>query len=94
MALGAALTPGNWYTVRVSDVEDVAGNPIEVNSAVNFGYVVEPEEAWRRIKTRSNDPRFLGVVKALATWREEEAQSRNAPRGPVTTSCTSMPVMT
>lgn len=44
-------------------------------------YVVEPEDAWRRVKTRSNDPRFLGVVKALASWRETEAQTRNAPRG-------------
>ena len=44
-------------------------------------YVVEPDEAWKRIKTRSNDPRFLGVVRALAAWREREAQRRDAPRG-------------
>lgn len=56
------------------------GSEMEVLEAKST-YVVEPEEAWRRIKTRSNDPRFLGVVKALATWREAEAQGRNAPRG-------------
>lgn len=56
------------------------GSEMEVLEAKST-YVVEPEEAWRRIKTRSNDARFLGVVKALATWRESEAQSRNAPRG-------------
>ncbi len=44
-------------------------------------YVVEPEEAWKRIKTRSTDPKFLGVVRALAEWREREAQARDVPRG-------------
>ncbi|QIE54590.1 ribonuclease D [Pikeienuella piscinae] len=44
-------------------------------------YVVEPEDAWRRIKTRSTDPRFLGVVHTLARWREATAQERDQPRG-------------
>lgn len=44
-------------------------------------YVVEPVDAWKRVKTRSNDPRFLAVVKSLAKWREEEAQRRDVPRG-------------
>jgi len=44
-------------------------------------YVVMPDDAWRRVKTRSNDPRFLAVVKSLAKWREEEAQKRDVPRG-------------
>ncbi len=44
-------------------------------------YVVEPEDAWKRLKTRSNDPRFLAIVKSLAKWREEEAQRRDVPRG-------------
>ena len=43
-------------------------------------YVTRPEDAWRRIKTRSNSPRFLAVVRALAAWREREAQTRNVPR--------------
>lgn len=43
-------------------------------------YIVEPEEAWLRVKTRSNDPRFLGVVRALARWREQTAQTRDQPR--------------
>ena len=44
-------------------------------------YVVDPDEAWRRVKTRSNDSRFLAVVKSLAKWREDEAQKRDVPRG-------------
>ncbi len=43
-------------------------------------YVTMPESAWRRIKTRSNSPRFLAVVQALAELREGLAQSRNVPR--------------
>lgn len=44
-------------------------------------YVTEPEAAWERIKTRSTDARFLGVVRALAEWRERLAQERDQPRG-------------
>ena len=43
-------------------------------------YQLDPEHAWRRVKSRSNSPRFLAVVQALAKWREELAQSRNVPR--------------
>jgi ribonuclease D len=46
-------------------------------------YVNTPEDAWKRIKTRSNSGRFLAVVRALAAWREETAQSRNVPRNRV-----------
>jgi ribonuclease D len=46
-------------------------------------YRLEPEEAWRRLKTRSNDRRYLAVLRALATWREQEAQQRDVPRGRV-----------
>jgi len=43
-------------------------------------YRVDPQQAWRRLKTRSNDPKFLGRLKALAAWREEEARRRDIPR--------------
>jgi ribonuclease D len=46
-------------------------------------YVVEPGEAWKRIKTRTTSGRFLAVVRELARFREEYAQSRNVPRSRV-----------
>lgn len=46
-------------------------------------YVVDPEEAWMRVKTRTNSGRFLAVVKELAKFRESYAQTRNIPRSRV-----------
>jgi ribonuclease D len=43
-------------------------------------YRVDPAQAWQRLKTRTKTPRFLGVVKELAAWREIEAQTRDIPR--------------
>ena len=43
-------------------------------------YEIVPEEAWRRIKTRSSNPKLLAVVRELATWRERTAQRRDVPR--------------
>ncbi len=43
-------------------------------------YRLDPETAWRRLKTRSHDPRYLAVLRALAGWREAEAQRRDVPR--------------
>jgi ribonuclease D len=46
-------------------------------------YRNEPEEAWRRLRTRSAKGRFLTAVQALAAWREREAQARDVPRSRV-----------
>src|SRR6185437_8292724 len=43
-------------------------------------YRVEPDEAWLRLRPRSNNRRYLGTVRALAAWREREAQRINIPR--------------
>ncbi len=43
-------------------------------------YRVVPDEAWRRLKTRTRSGRFLAIVKELAAWRETEAQTRDMPR--------------
>ncbi|WP_068111387.1 ribonuclease D [Tropicimonas marinistellae] len=46
-------------------------------------YRVEPREAWRRVKTRTNSGRFLAIVRELAAFREIHAQTRNIPRNRV-----------
>jgi len=46
-------------------------------------YTVEPVEAWKRLKVRTNKPRFLGILQSLAEWREIEAQQRDIPRNRV-----------
>lgn len=44
-------------------------------------YRNEPGEAWQRLKAPSRNPAVLGRLKALAAWREVEAQDKNIPRG-------------
>jgi ribonuclease D len=46
-------------------------------------YVVEPEDAWERIKARSRSGRFLALLRELAAWRERTAQERDLPRNRV-----------
>lgn len=46
-------------------------------------YVVEPDNAWERVKVRSGAPRFLAIVRELAKFRESYAQERNVPRSRV-----------
>lgn len=46
-------------------------------------YELDPETAWRRLKFRSRSPRYLGVLKEVAAWREREAQRRDQPRAHV-----------
>lgn len=43
-------------------------------------YRLDPAEAWRRLKVRSNNRRLLALVHELAQWREIAAQQRNLPR--------------
>ncbi|MFP3943959.1 MAG: ribonuclease D [Alphaproteobacteria bacterium] len=46
-------------------------------------YTLRPEDAWRRIKSRNTNRRFLAVLRAVAAWREREAQERDVPRNRV-----------
>lgn len=46
-------------------------------------YTTKPDEAWRRLKVRSREPRFLAVLCAAAAWRERVAQRKNLPRNRV-----------
>lgn len=44
-------------------------------------YVNDPWTAWQRIRLPSRKAEALGRLKALAAWRELEAQRRDLPRG-------------
>jgi ribonuclease D len=46
-------------------------------------YRIEPEMAWKRLKPRTTNKKFLAMLASIAAWREREAQSRDVPRGRV-----------
>ena len=43
-------------------------------------YDNDPDEAWKRIKTRNTSGAFLAILKELAAFREDLARTRNVPR--------------
>lgn len=44
-------------------------------------YVVDPDEAWKRLKVGNMRPKHLAVLRELARWREIEARKQDVPRG-------------
>jgi ribonuclease D len=44
-------------------------------------YRNDPAQAWKRIKAAGRNHAMLGRLKAIAEWREIEAQGKNIPRG-------------
>lgn len=46
-------------------------------------YLIEPVDAWQRLKTRTTSGKFLAIARELAKFREEFAQNRNVPRNRV-----------
>ncbi|GGC41562.1 ribonuclease D [Novosphingobium marinum] len=60
---------GEWLNVEMEKLADPD----------NYGN--DPSEAWKRIKAPGRNPVVLGRLKALADWREREAQDKNIPRG-------------
>ena len=60
----------HWFAEEMADLVDPAI------------YRAVPAEAWRRFRLRGRvERRFLGVLRALAAWRETAAQQRDLPRG-------------
>ncbi len=43
-------------------------------------YRPDPDTAWERLRPRSHNRRFLGLLRAACAWREREAQRVNIPR--------------
>ncbi|MBY0355447.1 MAG: ribonuclease D [Rickettsiales bacterium] len=71
-ALLSELTQGNrlqWMDEEITKMQDLSA------------YVVEPKDAWLRQKKRHGSPHYLARLRALAAWREQEAQARDVPRG-------------
>ena len=59
-----------WFAEEMADIVDPAL------------YRAEPSEAWRRFRLRGRADRcMLGVLRAVAAWREAAAQQRDLPRG-------------
>ena len=44
-------------------------------------YANDPDLAWKRVRISGRKPDVLGRLKALARWRELEAQGKDLPRG-------------
>ena len=44
-------------------------------------YANDPDQAWKRIRISGRKPEVLGRLKAIARWRELEAQGKDLPRG-------------
>lgn len=60
---------GVWLNIEMEKLADPAG------------YRNDPTLAWLRIKAAGRNPAMLGRLKAIAHWRELEAQDKNLPRG-------------
>ncbi len=43
-------------------------------------YRPDPDTMWERLRPRTTNRRMLGVLRAIAAWREREAQRINIPR--------------
>ena len=60
---------GDWLNAEMDKLSDPSN------------YITNPDLAWRRIRQPGRNPAVLGRMKALAAWREGEAQHKNIPRG-------------
>ncbi len=60
---------GVWLNIEMEKLADPAN------------YKNDPDLSWHRIKAPGRNPAMLGRLKALAHWRELEAQDKNIPRG-------------
>ncbi len=60
---------GTWINAEMEKLADPAN------------YVNDPDKAWMRVKSQGRNLEMLGRLKALAAWREREAQDKDLPRG-------------
>ena len=60
---------GHWLNAEMEKLADPAN------------YANDPGTAWHRVRPPSRSAAVLGRLKALAAWREGEAQGKDIPRG-------------
>ncbi len=60
---------GVWLDQEMERLGDIAN------------YANDPDLAWKRVRISGRKPEVLGRLKALARWRELEAQGKDLPRG-------------
>ncbi len=73
-----------WMTAKLEKTGRASWVAEEVAALQDANlYKLDPESAWKRLKPRTSNKRFLAVLAALAAWREREAQARDIPRGRV-----------
>ncbi len=60
---------GHWLDEEMERLADPAN------------YEVLPDDAWLRVKVQSRKLDVLGRLRAIAAWREQEARTKNLPRG-------------
>jgi len=60
---------GMWLNAEMEKLADPAN------------YANDLDFAWHRIRSPGRNPQVLGRLKALAAWRETEAQDKDIPRG-------------
>jgi ribonuclease D len=58
----------DWVAAEMAALQDPAG------------YIQAPETAWEKLRPRTGNRRFLSILRAVAAWREREAQRINIPR--------------
>ncbi|MDB5422203.1 MAG: ribonuclease [Brevundimonas sp.] len=59
----------DWVT---SEMEDLVDPDL---------YDTTPDRAWKRLKPKKFNAKYLAAFKAVAVWREQAAQDRDQPRG-------------
>ncbi len=60
---------GQWLDQEMERLGDIAN------------YANDPDLAWKRVRISGRKPDVLGRLRALARWRELEAQAKDLPRG-------------
>lgn len=57
-----------WVSAEMAELADTAT------------FRADPEKQWERLRARTNNRRMLGILRAVAAFREREAQRVNVPR--------------